>query len=200
MKHLTKLKLCILTLFALSYVTITGCSIGGQSSPSHFYMLEPLQSISATTNLNNLSMGVGPIRIPGYIDRPQIITKTSTAEIQLADFDRWAEPMGGMVTRTITSNITALTGSNFIQMHPWPPNASFNYQIAANIINLENNEAGDALLIVNWRLINKNDEYGVKTQHSQFHATARDTSYASRVAALNDVLAQFSQEIISQIP
>ena len=185
---------------ALNIYVLTACSIGGQSNPSYFYMLESTSSPVTNKNLSEQSIGVGPIKIPGYIDRPQIVTKTTTAEIQLADFDRWAEPMGSMITRTLASNITALTGSNFIHTHPWSPNASFNYQIAANIINLENNEAGDALLIVHWKLINKNKESNVQTSHSEYRAAASDLGYAARVAALNDVLAQFSKEIIRHIP
>ena len=66
-------------------------------------------------------------------------------------------------------------------------------------MNFENNENGDALLIVHWKLINKNEGADIQTILSEYRATATNIAYASRVEALNDVLAQFSQDIVNHI-
>lgn len=178
---------------------VSACSIGGKSNPSHFYVLDPKIESVDKENLNDLRMGIGPILIPGYIDRPQIVTKTESAELQLAEFERWAEPMGAMFTRTLTENINAITGSQRIHSYPWRPNLEFNYRINAKVIKFENNVKGDALLVVHWQLTQEGDESKLKTIHSEFNANASDTSYPARVAALNDTLAQFAKEIIDQI-
>ena len=186
-------------LIVVSLSVFIGCSIGGKSSPSHFYMLGPQIENTNNQNINEISMGVGPIVIPGYIDRPQIVTKTETAELHLSEFDRWAEPMGSMFTRTLAHNIKILTGSHQIHSHPWPPRSEFQYQITANVMNFENNENGDALLIVHWKLINKNEDSEIQTILSEYRASANNSGYAARVAALNDTLAQFAQEIVGHL-
>ncbi len=177
----------------------SACSIGGKSNPSHFYVLDSQIENIATKKLSNLRMGVGPITIPGYIDRPQIVTKTESAELQLAEFDRWAEPMEGMFTRTLAENIKAITGSHLIHSYPWSSNIEFTYRISAKVIKFENNANGDALLAVHWQLINSSDQSIAKEIDSEFNASASDTSYSARVAALNDTLAQFAQEIVGHI-
>ena len=193
------LKLIKFILIAFGLFTIFSCSIGGKSEPSQFYMLGPQVENTNNQNLNKISMGVGPIIIPGYIDRPQIVTKTETAELHLSEFDRWAEPIESMFTRTLAHNIKILTGSHQIYSHPWPPRTAFDFQISAKVMNFENNEKGDALLIVHWRLINKNEESEIRTTLSEYRASANNMGYPARVAALNDVLAQFSKEIINHL-
>ncbi len=189
----------LLILSFLLMLISSNCSIGGKSNPSNFYVLDPQIEHITNESLSNLIIGVGPIVIPGYIDRPQIVTKTHTAELQLAEFDRWAEPMEEMFTRTLAENIKAITGSHLIHSHPWPSNLQFDYRINAKVIKFENNSIGDALLVVQWQLINENDQAALKTIHSEFKASASDTNYSARVAALNDTLAQFANEIVGHI-
>jgi len=177
----------------------SACSIGGKSNPSHFYVLDPQIENTGNKKLSDLRMGIGPITIPGYIDRPQIVTKTESAELQLAEFDRWAEPMEGMFTRTLAQNIIAISGSHLIHSYPWPPNIEFDYRIYAKVIKFENNSNGDALLVVHWQLTHDREKSNLKTIHSEFNASAKDTSYSARVAALNDTLAQFAKEIVDHI-
>ena len=177
----------------------SSCSIGGKSSPSYFYVLDPKTEIDHKEHLNDIRMGVGPIVIPGYIDRPQIVTKTESAELQLAEFNRWAEPMDAMFMRTLVENIKAITSSHLIHSYPWSPNLEFDYRIHAKVIKFENNANGDALLAVHWQLINTSDQSIAKDIHSEFNASAKDTSYPARVTALNDTLAQFAQEIVNHI-
>ena len=188
------------TIFAILFLLGTSaCTIGGKSSPSYFYVLDPKIEVEVKENLKDLRIGVGPIVIPGYIDRPQIVTKTESAELQLAEFNRWAEPMDAMFTRTLAENIKAITSSHLIHSYPWLTNLKFDYQVNAKVIKFENNSNGDASLVVHWQLINKNDHTKIKVIHSAFAASANDTSYSARVAALNDVLAQFAQEIVSHL-
>ena len=180
------------------FFLISACSIGGKSDPSHFYVLDPIAESVTNVHLNNLIMGVGPITIPGYIDRPQIVTKTKSSELRLAEFDRWAEPMDDMIIRTLAENIKAITGSNLIYTYPWTSQFVAS-QIRAYIIKFENDENGDALLVVHWQLRDLKETSKYKNFHSEFNSNASDTRYSARIASVNDTLAQFAQEVANQI-
>ena len=186
------------TCAAIIILTITGCSIGGKTNPSQFYVLDSQLKHTASNNLSNLRLGVGPIVIPGYIDRPQIVTKTESAELQIAEFNRWAEPMEEMFTRTLAENIQISTGSHHIYSFPWTSNLEVDYRVTAKVIKFENNSAGDAILLVHWELKSETVEDAEPiTSHSEFKASSSDNTYTARVAALNDTIAQFAQEIIN---
>ncbi len=186
-------------ILSLLMFLLSACSIGGKSDPSHFYILDSQIEHISDKKLVDLRMGVGPIIIPGYINRPQIVTKTESAELQLAEFERWAEPIDEMFTRTLTENIKRLTESHYIYSYPWSSNLEFTHRIYAKIIKFENNTNGDALLTVHWQITHENEESKLKTMHSEFNADASDKSYSARVAALNDTLAQFAKEIVAQL-
>ena len=178
---------------------VSSCSFGGKTNPSRFYMLDTSIKDITTKNFNELRLGVGPFTFPGYIDRPQIVTKTETAELEIAEYDRWAEPIGDMFIRTLSSNLKILTGSTYITSHPWPRQVTFDYRVKAKILKFENNTQGDALLIVQWAAYKQEEETALKAFHSEYTATATDTSYPARIAALNNTIAQFATDIIDQL-
>lgn len=179
---------------------LTSCSFGGKTKSSQFYVLEAKIDEPLSSELNDLRLGVGPIMIPGYIDRPQIVTKTDTAELQVEEFARWAEPLEEMFTRTLSQNIRTLTGSQEIYSHPWPNLVDLDYRIGGKVIRFENNPQGDALLIVHWGLIDENNSREVTNiTHSEYRAAAKSTDFSARVDALNDTLEQFAHDIVDSL-
>ncbi len=175
------------------------CSLGGKTKSSQFYVLDATISPTEQKADNNVSLAISQVIVPGYIDRPQIITKTASAEIKFSEYNRWAEPIDSMFLRVLTQNIKTLTNSDQITSHPWSPEQTFEFILRTKLIKFENNEAGDALLVVNWILVKKHDESTPRANFSEFRASASNGSYAARVAALNDTLSQFSREIANQI-
>ncbi len=177
----------------------SACSIGGNTRPSQFFVLDTAIEQAISNDLSTLQIGIGPIAIPGYINRPQIVTKTNSAEVQFDEFARWAEPIDAMFTRTLAQNIKVLISSQNIYSHPWTKLVNLDYRISAKVIKFENDIQGDALLIVHWGIIDESNTTDYRVIHSEFTAKSNSTSYSARVSALNDTLAQFAQEIINNI-
>jgi uncharacterized lipoprotein YmbA len=179
-------------------IVVSSCSIIGTTRPAQFYILDAVATQNSN-QANNLHLGVGPILIPGYINRPQMATKSESAELTYAEFSRWAEPMDEMFTRTLTQNITINTGSNSIISYPWSSSANLNNELTAKIIKFENNTSGDALLIVQWQLLINNDAQQASSIYSEFRASANSARQPDRVSALNDTIKQFADEVVSRI-
>jgi uncharacterized protein len=177
---------------------ISSCSFGGTTRPAQFYVLDATATPTAS-KASNLRLGIGPILIPGYIDRPQIVTKSESAKLNYAEYERWAETMDEMFTRILTQNITLATGSNNVISHPWSASANLNNELTAKIIKFESNANGDTLLIVQWQLLNNTNDTHIFSTHSEFHASAKSTGYSDIVSALNNTISQFSNEIISHL-
>ena len=178
---------------------LASCSLGGKTKSSQFYVLDSTISPTEQETDNDVSLAISQVLVPGYIDRPQIITKTASAEIKFSEFNRWAEPIDSMFQRVLTQNIKTLTNSDQITSYPWAPEQTFEFTLRMKLIKFENNEAGDALLVANWILVKHNDESTPRANFSEFRASASNSSYAARVAALNDTLSQFSREIVNRM-
>ena len=93
-RHLTVVLLCTAMLL------LNGCASTG---PTRFYLLSPIGGDHAggCPDGRTLSLGVGPIEVPRYLDRPQIMTRTGPNEMALAEFDLWAEPLKEGIPRIL---------------------------------------------------------------------------------------------------
>src|SRR5262249_23921679 len=75
---------------------LAGCF--GASRPARFYTLDPVQvRDSPGSTSTDAVLAVGPIDLPDYVDRPQIVTRTGSNELVIAEFDRW----GGSLDKQI---------------------------------------------------------------------------------------------------
>ena len=83
-----------------AWVLFSGCgAFAPRADPSSFYILGALPEADFAADKNtagikaNFSLGLGPIELPGYLDRQQIATRTSTNRLSYSENDRWAAPL-----------------------------------------------------------------------------------------------------------
>src|SRR5512143_2318980 len=87
---------------ACASLAVAGCV--GTSRPSRFYTLAPAEvHESAVATWNGAPLAIGPVEIPDYLDRQQIVTRTAEDELVVSDFDRW----GGALERDSSSSLVA---------------------------------------------------------------------------------------------
>ena len=104
-----------------------GC---GRSAPFRFYVLAPIATpATAPADGRPVTIGVGPVRLPGYVDRSQIVTRRAAEEIDLAEFDRWGEALADSVPRIIADNLALLLPRERIALFPWLGSRSVQYQV-----------------------------------------------------------------------
>lgn len=178
---------------------LLACSIAPSSTPSNFYLLDAVASAPVETQSATLRLGIGPVEMPGYLDRPQIVTRVSTKELTLAEFDRWAEPLDQMFSRSLILNLKALLGSEHLYPYPWPRDQQLDYRITVRVLAFENNSTGDATLSVHWQLFSTDRSAQAKSFYVDFAAPAADESYPARIAALNATLAQLAGHITQHL-
>ena len=77
---------CLAGLAMLLFVG--GCS---RTQPSRLYVLTPVAvpaAQQAGVATHSLALGLGPVELPQYVERPQILTRTGPNAFDLAEFDR----------------------------------------------------------------------------------------------------------------
>ena len=134
-------------------LAVTAC--GGVTQPSRFYLLatppELERERSTDTAGRDLSVGVGPVVLPPYLDRPQIVTQASRHELDLAEFDQWAEPLEDNFTRVLAENLSVLLATDRIVVFPWRRSVLVDYQIAVNVIRFDAVH-GESMLVARWNV------------------------------------------------
>ena len=100
MRHL--LPQLVVILLGVCLMVFSACA---SNPPSRFYIVTPMSDAEMThpsrTNEHDLIIGLGPITLPLYLDRSQIVTRTSLARLKLAKFDQWAAPLQDNFSRML---------------------------------------------------------------------------------------------------
>ena len=99
---------------------VAGCA--GPSPRSNYYLLSALPDLetgeATTAAFDGLSVGIGPVSFPGYLDRPQIVIRTGPNEISFSEFDRWAEPLKNNFMRVLKEDLAELLKTDSIFVYP----------------------------------------------------------------------------------
>src|SRR5262247_418372 len=93
----------------VALLMLSGCL--GSTPPTQFYLVPSLTSpdaAPASAGRHDLTLGVGPVTVPPYLDRPHLVTRTSRAKLALADFDQWAGPLPDTIARVLAGNLSLL--------------------------------------------------------------------------------------------
>jgi len=176
-------------------VSVAGC-LGPQQDPSAFFLLSPAPGPAVGTPIP-VSVGLGPVTIPGYLDRPQIVVRLSDNEIQLSEADRWAEPLRDHITRTLEENLSRLLpGSSYVDF-PWYESARPDYALQLEIRHFEADAGGQVVLDGTWRLLQGEEE--VDSRDASIDESVAGPSRGAGVAAQSRALAELSGEIAAAV-
>jgi uncharacterized lipoprotein YmbA len=99
---------------------LVGCA---RNPPTNFYVLSSLSgtsqdSDSAGAGSSGVTIGVGPVSLPGYIDRDGIVTRDGRNVLDVADLDQWAEPLTDNFSQVLGENLALLVPSDNVVYYP----------------------------------------------------------------------------------
>jgi len=189
----------MLTIVAL-LMHLAGCA---SSAPTRFYVLSPLASSKAEPQALKdegcIAIGIGPVELPAYLDRPQIVTRLSENELDLAEFDKWAEPLKDNFSRVLVENLSTLLCADAISIFPWKGPTPIDYQVEVTVIRMDGNVGGNASLVARWAIVRQNDRKMMLTRQSSFSRLLSSESYKALVSAQSRAIADLSREIAEAI-
>ncbi len=137
---------------AVLALALSGC---GETKPSSFYLLSVLPAPEApigSTPSGQLALGIGPVSLPSYLDRPQLVTRASPNRLAFAEFDRWAESLQDMFSRTLAENLSALLGTDRVFVVPARRTPMLDYQVAVEVLRFDMGMDGQAVLSARWTI------------------------------------------------
>ncbi len=178
---------------AMMSLLIAGC---GSSPPTNFYVLNDVAQHSAAGSASMISVGFRSVRLPAYADRPQMVTRESSTDLQLAEFHQWAEPLRDSVVRVLADNLAKLLSTDHV--FAFPRETQPRYWVSVDLARFDA-EAQDAVLIAQWTLTNSNGGEALVVKRTHLTAQADLSDYSSIAKALSEVLGQLSSEIAAAI-
>ena len=190
----------VLTLLTLCLSLLAG---GCASQPARFYLLSALPNTEAAfmgaSGAQGPAIGVGPVTLPRYTDRPQIVTRTGPYELQLAEFDRWAESLDANFARVLADNLSLYIPTSRVLVSPWPRSTAVNYQVVIDVTHFLSQVGAESLLIADWTLLKGEGPQALTSGKARFSVPSGGQDYAAIVAAMSQTVASLSQEIATAI-
>ncbi len=183
------------SLLLVGLCTLLCACIGGRSTAPAYQLLTA--RASATAPANSATIGVGPVHVAQFLNRPQMVTHGGGVSLQLNDRLRWGEPLEQGIQRVLLQNIGTLTGSE-TRNFPWRQNLTPDYAVRIDVIDMDKLNDGSALLDVSWVLEDLKHSRVLKTQQEKLRAPIGGGSDALAVA-YSELLAQLSQRIAAQL-
>lgn len=172
---------------------LLGCA---SSQPTSFYTLSSQTLGNAAVERSTVRLGVGPIALPAYLDRPQMVTRRGQHRMAVADFDQWAEPLETSVQRVVIDNLSTTLGTDDIVKLPIRRDLSLDHQVEIDIGRFDADETGLVILDARWTIF---DGRGDRLQESGRSVIERRAAvpgnYAAIAAAMSLCLGGMSEDI-----
>lgn len=175
---------------AVAVTLLAGCA---GSPPNRYYTLSvesPCPAISPPAYMDSLEPAT--IRLPGVLDRPQLVVRTAPQTVDIREFDRWAEPLDQMATRVLAEDIAPCQSTS----GPEKPK----YLLSVSIDEFMADTSGQARLTGHWWTLQKGEEKPVQPGHS-FSLSERvdKAGSAESVAAMSALLGRLAGEIVGSV-
>ena len=184
----------VFTLFMLS-----ACS---SSSPVRYFSLNPIDADFRQDPDDAVMLGLGPIRMPDYLNRSQIVWRSANAEMRINEFIRWTEPLAKSLLRIVSTDVDNLLQGVVVVVFPYEPfvRNQVSYRLVGDINRFEANHLGWIVLEVQWGISTVDGGVVVPVRRNRYQTQASIADDPSAVvAAMNDALAQFSRDIASKL-
>jgi uncharacterized lipoprotein YmbA len=120
--------------------------------PSYYLLQATAQAVPAAAPAETAgpAVGVGPIRFPRYLDRPQMVVALPDGELRLRDGERWADNLRENFARVFAEDLAIKLPAERILVHPWARSESVDFKLALRVNEFHLSEDGRALLDVRW--------------------------------------------------
>jgi uncharacterized lipoprotein YmbA len=184
-----------------SLTLLTGCL--GLQQPSRFYILNTSPSAESPSPsvpvASGPAIGLGPLTLPKYVDRPQIVTRTSPYELNFAEFDRWAEPLEVNFLHAMAEELSRQIPTDRIALFPWPPSMLVDYQVTVDVTEFYVQTGGQSSLVALWSIFKPDGREVLVSRKSRFGAPVGTQDYGAMVAAMSQTVADLSREIAGEL-
>jgi uncharacterized lipoprotein YmbA len=124
---------------ALAVVLAAGCST---APPVRLYVVTPLAGPAPAAWTPGPAVVVASVRLPGYLDRPQLVTRSGDNRLQLEEFHQWGGNLARDLTRVMAENLSLLLGSDAVVAAPNTLRMRPDYRVELEVLRFE--RAGDA--------------------------------------------------------
>jgi uncharacterized protein len=195
----------VLGSLAVANILLAGCGsvLAPRQDESRFFILTSLPADPAlrASGLAHqpLSIGLGPVQLPDYLERQEIVTRAGPNRLAISDTDRWAGPVGDNFRRVLATDLSTMLDGAAVVAYPWYSSERLDYKVEVEVSHFEPDTAGNTRLVCRWRVRDGGTNRILLSESGTFAESGKSAATADSVAALSADVGDFSRQIASAI-
>jgi uncharacterized lipoprotein YmbA len=179
----------VLTIVAM---LAAGCA---HTAPTRFYTLSATAPSGALARAEaGPAVVIAPVHVAAYLDRPQIVIRLNESEVQLGEFDQWAEPLSDGISRVLAENLSRLLPSDRVSESRSAGIEPAGLRVLVSVTGLDR-DRNVAVLKARWSVVSGAGRELVADRLFTTRVAVSGGEVASLVSAHSRALAMLSEEI-----
>jgi uncharacterized lipoprotein YmbA len=168
-------------------ILLAGCA--GRRS---FYLLSADGSLPSA---DGMGIGVGPVVLAEYLDRPNLVLQDAPHRLAVADDHRWAGSLEASIARVTAANLGRRLGTGNVRVYPWTGDDGIARQVTLDIRQFHGGADGFAVLEAGWRVYQLPEGRLAASSSFTARVVLRADGYDELVAAQSRLLSKLAAEI-----
>lgn len=185
--------------FGVLFLVMAGC---GHNMPTRFYVLTPMNNPSPSSAVDEgvkLSIGVGPIELPRYLDRSQLVRRTAHNELELSELEQWAEPLENNIPAVLMENLSNILVTDKVNLYPWASSTSVDYQVTLELNRFDSSSSGETVVSGRWNVIDPSQQQVMMTRKFNYSDQTKPRDSGASVSSKSRALEGMSREIAQEL-
>jgi uncharacterized lipoprotein YmbA len=191
---------------ALVLAALAGLGACSSTAPPRFYTLSSTRQVANADTASDTGVReagvstllVGAVEIPQMLDRPQLVRRSGVNRIDVAEYDRWSEPLDAMIRRTLAEDLAVLVPKSRVLASTLPA-VPIDQTLVVEIACFEADNAGMVTLEAQWFVLAER----ASVPHLSRRATIAEPTASGEseavVAAMSRALAKFAREVANAL-
>lgn len=181
----------------LGIMVFAGCT---SSQPTSLYVLTPSSAGESTNSASQSaacpSIAIGPVSMPEYLDRSEIVTRVGPNRLGLSELHHWAEPLRENLVRVLADNLNSGLCGGAVAATRGRGEIPGDYRLRVDVRRFEPLERERALLAASWTFRDPDSGRILATRRAVYETPVKGTDHQAVAAAMSNALASLSRDII----
>jgi uncharacterized lipoprotein YmbA len=180
---------------AATLLLSAGCA---STREARFYTLSAAQ-LPAAPRASNFSLALGPIDLPEYLERPQIVTRAGDNRLDVNEFNRWGGRLEEEIARALAVQLALKLGMDRVYSYPSSIAADTDYRVVLEFHRFDGELGGEVVLEAAWSLVDDRNASVLETGRASYRHGATGADYADYAAALSALLLRLGDDLAAAL-
>jgi len=145
------------------------------------------------------SLGLGPVTLPRYLDRPHLVTRLSPERLAVSADDRWAAPLEELFWRVLAEDLRRLVSTGEVVPYPWSRSAPPALGVSVEVLRFEAEAGGAAVLEARWSVGGGGGGPPLASGATRVREPAQEGDTAASVAALGRAVEALARDVSAAV-